>query len=145
MLETDSASQQFLAALRANPEVLGVVLFGSWARGNNRPNSDIDLLVIVAAGFRRTVEQHAGRTFEITYTTERGAAEYWLASPDDAFEFRIAIPAQSSIVNRQSPIAYLPTPALWIGSPGFHEHALLRRQHVFRSRSVEQFRQRHEH
>jgi predicted nucleotidyltransferase len=86
MLPSDTAAQHYVEALRAKSEVVGIILFGSWARGNNRPDSDIDLLVILREGFKRTVEQHAGRTFEVTYTTEQGAAEYWASSPDDAVE-----------------------------------------------------------
>jgi predicted nucleotidyltransferase len=86
-----TAAQQHIAHLQAQPDVLGILLFGSWARGNNRPDSDIDLLVIVREGFRRTVEYHNGTAFEITYTTEQGASEYWRSSPDDAVElWRVA-------------------------------------------------------
>lgn len=85
------AVQQHIAALQTQPNVLGILLFGSWARGNQRFDSDIDLLVIVREGFQRTVEERDGTFFEITYTTEHGATEYWHASPDDAVElWRIA-------------------------------------------------------
>jgi predicted nucleotidyltransferase len=80
------AVQQHIEALQADPNVLGILLFGSWARGNSRPDSDIDLLVIVQEGFQRTVEYREGQAFEITHTTEQGAIEYWRSSPDDAVE-----------------------------------------------------------
>lgn len=80
------ATQQFVESLQARPDVLGIILFGSWARGNNRPDSDVDLLVIVQEGFRRSVEEHAGQTFEIIYTTEQGAIDFWHSSPDEAVE-----------------------------------------------------------
>jgi hypothetical protein len=78
--------QQHVEALQADPNVLGILLFGSWARGNNRPDSDVDLLVIVREGFKRTVEYRDGQVFEITYTTEQGASQYWHSAPDDAVE-----------------------------------------------------------
>jgi predicted nucleotidyltransferase len=72
----NTITQQYIGELQQNPQVLGIILFGSWARGNNRPDSDIDLLVIVKDGFKRTVEYREGQTFEITYTTEQGAIQY---------------------------------------------------------------------
>ncbi|HEU5103103.1 MAG TPA: nucleotidyltransferase domain-containing protein [Roseiflexaceae bacterium] len=79
-------AQQFVEELQADPGVVGIVLFGSWARGNNRPDSDVDLLVIVEQGFKRTVEYRAGQAIEITYTTQQGAIDYWQANPDEAVE-----------------------------------------------------------
>jgi predicted nucleotidyltransferase len=43
-------TETFLEELKQKPEVLGVILFGSWARGNNRPDSDVDLVVILTNG-----------------------------------------------------------------------------------------------
>lgn len=39
--------QRFLSALEAVPEIEAVVLFGSFARGEAGPHSDIDLLLVV--------------------------------------------------------------------------------------------------
>jgi hypothetical protein len=75
--------QRFLEELNQQPHVLGVILFGSWARGNNRPDSDVDLLVIVTDGQRRCVEYRDGQAFEITYTTEQGALDYSQSHRDD--------------------------------------------------------------
>jgi predicted nucleotidyltransferase len=87
----NTTTQLYIEELQTDPQVLGIILFGSWARGNNRPDSDVDLLVIVKDGFKRTVEYRAGQAFELTYTTEHGAIEYWQSSPDDAVElWRIA-------------------------------------------------------
>ncbi len=71
----NEATQKFLEELKQQSEVLGVIMFGSWARGNNRPDSDVDLVVILTEGYRRTVEQRDGQDFEIIYTTEKGAFE----------------------------------------------------------------------
>jgi hypothetical protein len=75
--------QRFLDELDQQPHVLGVILFGSWARGNNRPDSDVDLIVVVTDGQRRCVEYRDGQAFEITYTTEQGALDYWQSHRDD--------------------------------------------------------------
>lgn len=58
------------AAVTTSPEVVTVVLFGSTARGDATPDSDIDLAVIVAAGaewdgrpdLQATVERRFGGT-----------------------------------------------------------------------------------
>ena len=78
--------EQFITELRENPEVLGVLLFGSWARGNNRDDSDVDLIVIAKHGFQRIVEERANQAFEIIFTTEDEAVSFWRANPDDAAE-----------------------------------------------------------
>jgi predicted nucleotidyltransferase len=74
----------FITELQQNPDVSGVLLFGSWARGTNRPDSDVDLLVIVRHGFARVVEERQGQAFEIIFTTEDDAIAFWRANPDDA-------------------------------------------------------------
>ena len=75
----------FIEELKARPDVLGIILFGSWARGDNRPDSDVDLVVILREGYRRTVEHKNGEVFEIIFTTEDGALDYWDSHKDDAF------------------------------------------------------------
>jgi predicted nucleotidyltransferase len=82
MLNNDT--KEFLEELKQNPEVVGIILFGSWARGNNRPDSDVDLVVILKEGYRRKVEYRNKQAFEIIYTTERSAVEYWNNHKDDA-------------------------------------------------------------
>lgn len=77
-------TQKFLDELKQRPDVLGVIMFGSWARGNNRPDSDVDLVVILTEGYRRTIEYRNGQPFEIIYTTEKGAFDYWESHKDDA-------------------------------------------------------------
>lgn len=73
----------FIKELKERPDVLGVILFGSWARGNNRPDSDVDLVVILNEGFRRTVEYKDSQAFEIIYTTEKSAFDFWESHKDD--------------------------------------------------------------
>lgn len=80
----NEATPKFLEELKQRADVIGVIMFGSWARGNNRPDSDVDLVVILTEGYRRTVEQRDGQDFEIIYTTENGAFEYWESHKDDA-------------------------------------------------------------
>lgn len=74
---------EFIEELKSRPDVLGIILFGSWARGNNRIDSDVDLVVILTEGFRRTVEYNNTQAFEIIYTTEKLAFEFWESHKDD--------------------------------------------------------------
>ncbi len=76
---------QFLEELKKRSDVLGVIMFGSWARGNNRPDSDVDLVIILTEGYRRTVEYKNKQAFEIIYTTEKSAVEFWKNKKDDCF------------------------------------------------------------
>ena len=83
-LNINYATQVFLEELKERNEVLGVILFGSWARGNNYPESDVDLVVILSSGYSRAVEYHSGQVFEIIYTTETSAYDYWISDIDGA-------------------------------------------------------------
>src|SRR5690242_6135832 len=83
MLSLNGDTLAFIEDLKQKPNVLGVILFGSWARGNNRPNSDVDLVVILNEGFKRTVEYRNAQAFEIIYTTAQSALEFWETHLDD--------------------------------------------------------------
>ncbi len=83
----NSETQTFVEDLKKRPDVVGIVLFGSWARGNNRPNSDVDLLVILEEGFKRAVEYRADQAFEIIYTTEKSTVAFWESNKDDCAGF----------------------------------------------------------
>ena len=74
---------QFIEELKGRSDVLGVIMFGSWARGNNRPDSDVDLIVILSEGYRRTVEYKNQQAFEIIYTTAKSALEFWQGKKDE--------------------------------------------------------------
>jgi predicted nucleotidyltransferase len=82
----NNATKNFLKVLRQRPDVLGVIMFGSRARGNNHPDSDVDLVVILTEGYRRAVEYREEQVFEIIYTTATGALAYWKSHIDDAAE-----------------------------------------------------------
>ena len=84
MMGMNDATKNFLHALKARPDVVGVILFGSWARGNNMPGSDVDLVIILTEGYQRTIEERDGQVFEIIYTTKDGALDYWKTHKDDA-------------------------------------------------------------
>jgi len=79
----NNGTQEFIELLKRRPDIVGIILFGSWARGNNRLDSDVDLVVIVTEGFRRTVEYNNTQAFEIIYTTEKQAFEFWENHKDD--------------------------------------------------------------
>ena len=80
----NKATDSFLESLKQRKDVLGVIMFGSQARGNHRPDSDVDLVIILTEGFRRAIEYHDGQAFEIIYTTSTGALAYWESHIDDA-------------------------------------------------------------
>jgi len=47
----------FIEELEKDNNVLGIILLGSWVRGNNRPDSDVDLVVMLEKGYQRAVEK----------------------------------------------------------------------------------------
>lgn len=83
-MQKEEKLNAFVERLEARPDVLSVILFGSHARGDNRPDSDIDLVVILSDGHQRAVEYYDGQAFEIVYVTEQAAVEYWKAHRHDA-------------------------------------------------------------
>lgn len=60
------------------------MFFGSHARGDSRPDSDIDLVVILKEGYKRAAEYFEDQAFEKIYTTEQAAIEYWQNNKHDA-------------------------------------------------------------
>lgn len=81
------ALEVFLGDLRADPEVVAVFLFGSHARGDDRPDSDIDLLVIAADAFRQTVTRLDGVEFEVFRNNAADTVAFWRANRDDFENF----------------------------------------------------------
>jgi len=75
--------EAFVGNLEQDANVLSIIVFGSYARGNDRPDSDIDLVVILKNGYRREVEYFEDQAFEIIYTTEMDAVDYWQANKHD--------------------------------------------------------------
>src|SRR3989344_6245287 len=80
----DEKLQKFVEHLKEDQNTLAVILFGSHARGNSRPDSDIDLVVICKEGYKRAAEFFEDQAFEIIYTTEKSAIEYWQGNKHDA-------------------------------------------------------------
>ena len=80
----NAATRKFVDRLRTQPEVVGIILFGSWARGTPRADSDVDLIVLLTHGYRRAVEIHDAQAFEIIYNTPEASLAYWKSHLDDA-------------------------------------------------------------
>ncbi len=78
---------QLTTSLSGQPDCLGVILFGSWARGTNRYDSDIDLMVFREAGFTKELLTFDGVTVEMLNTTPLAAQQYWLGHMDAAADF----------------------------------------------------------
>ncbi|HEX8994039.1 MAG TPA: nucleotidyltransferase domain-containing protein [Candidatus Paceibacterota bacterium] len=80
----NQATINFIEDLKKDRNVVGIILFGSWARGNNRPNSDVDLVVILKKGYKRVVEYREGQAFEVIYATNKDAFDFWESHRDEA-------------------------------------------------------------
>ena len=81
----NSQTVQFFEELKLRQDVVGIILFGSWARGNNREGSDVDLVVITENEYKRSVEFRGGQMFEIIFTTPEKAFDFWKNNKDDAY------------------------------------------------------------
>src|SRR3954464_2997432 len=84
----NDAIQRFVDELAADPAVWGVILFGSHARGNARPDSDADLMILVEADqFEMGFAEHDGQKFELLRLSEAVAIRYATDNPDNAADF----------------------------------------------------------
>lgn len=82
----DPRVQHFFDELQREPDVLALIVFGSYARGDGRPDSDIDLLVIIPAGeTTRRIDTRAGKTYEMIWVTESAALDYWQSDRDGCY------------------------------------------------------------
>lgn len=67
--------EEQLRAVLERPDVLVATIYGSWAGGTRRPDSDIDVLVVGDADLRelrrgvRSIGKAAGRTIDLTVLT----------------------------------------------------------------------------
>jgi len=48
--EVEVVLQRLIARAEQDPDVLGVILFGSWARGDAGPRSDVDVCLVLESG-----------------------------------------------------------------------------------------------
>jgi hypothetical protein len=74
---------QLIDELARRPEVLGAALFGSVARGDPRPDSDVDVFVLVTEGMWRDVEQRGHRHVEFVFSSAEDSRAFGERRPDE--------------------------------------------------------------
>lgn len=73
----NEAIQRFVDELAADPTVRGVILFGSHARGNARPDSDADPVILVERDqFAMGFVERDGQKFELIRWSKAVAIRY---------------------------------------------------------------------
>ena len=77
----------YYEVLQRDPAVQAIFLFGSTARGEARPDSDIDLLVIAPGSFRHEVLRREGVEFEVFFNNESDTVLFWHENHDDFASF----------------------------------------------------------
>lgn len=77
---------KFIEEIKKNPDTRGILLFGSYARGDQRPTSDVDVLVITKEGAWRDVEERDGQMFEMVYASLELAKDFYRKNPNDAVQ-----------------------------------------------------------
>ena len=84
----NEAIRRFVDELAADPAVRGVILFGSHARGNARPDSDADLVILVERDqFEMGFAERDGQKFELLRWSETVAIRYAMDNRDNAADF----------------------------------------------------------
>ncbi len=75
--------EAFINELKEQKGVLGIAVYGSQVRGNTRPDSDIDLYILVDNGVWRDVETRSNKTFELVYSSKAETEKHASAHLDD--------------------------------------------------------------
>jgi predicted nucleotidyltransferase len=78
--------EKFIEELKIKDETLGILIFGSYARGDQRENSDVDVLVLVKDGAWRDVERRKDQVFEMVYASLDDCRSFYQAHPNDAVQ-----------------------------------------------------------
>lgn len=78
--------EKFIEELKAREEILGILVFGSYARGDQRENSDVDVLALVNEGAWRDVITKDGQIFEMVYASLADAKSFYEHNPNDAVQ-----------------------------------------------------------
>lgn len=78
--------ETFIEELKKDDNVRGILLFGSYARGDQRPTSDVDVLVLVREGAWRDVFNREGQAFEMVYASLDLAKDFYIKNPNDAVQ-----------------------------------------------------------
>lgn len=81
-MNVEKAAVELVRTLRSPDEIVAIILFGSQASGKARPDSDVDLLVIVQSGFEQVSVQFQGLLFEATFVSEGSTRDWWHSNPD---------------------------------------------------------------
>lgn len=81
-MSVDKAALELVMSLRPPQEIVAIILFGSQSTGKARPDSDVDLLVIVRSGFEQVSVQFRGQLYEITLVSEASTRDWWHSNPD---------------------------------------------------------------
>jgi len=78
--------ENFIEELKSNEHTRGILLFGSYARGDQRPTSDVDIFVLVKDTAWRDVVERDGQTFEMVYASFDLAKDFYASHPNDAVQ-----------------------------------------------------------
>ena len=77
-----TAVDDYVEEVAARPDVAAVILLVSRARGDSRPDSDVDLVVLVPKGHRRAFDERDGQAFELLFLSEAVARDQFLQNLD---------------------------------------------------------------
>ena len=86
-LEKHDVLDRFVHELKDDLDIVAVFVFGSFARGDSRPDSDVDLLVITKGDFRKEIVHREGVEFEIFHNNRDDTITFWKQNQDDFENF----------------------------------------------------------
>jgi len=82
-LQLPESVNRFIKQRQMRGDISAVLLYGSYARGTQHANSDVDIMFIVDQGFKRECVVQDGLLFEIIEETSSDVYSYWQKNLDE--------------------------------------------------------------
>ena len=82
-LQLPDCVTRFIAARVKLGDVSAALIYGSYARGTQHEQSDVDIIFVVDNGFKSELVEHEGLEFEVLEATKSNIIDYWQSNWDE--------------------------------------------------------------
>ena len=82
-LQLPDRVNRFIAARKEPGDVSAALIYGSYARGTQHEQSDVDIIFVVDNGFKSELVKHEGLEFEVLEATKNSIFAHWHSNWDE--------------------------------------------------------------